>query len=69
VSPGAPLDHPLTVAPLTAGIFPENCASVALHERCGFAFLGTRHRIGQMHDGRWRDVLLYERRSAVVGCD
>jgi L-amino acid N-acyltransferase YncA len=52
---------------LTAGIFPENIASVALHEQCGFEFLGTRRRVGQMRDGRWRDVLLYERRSQTVG--
>ncbi len=54
---------------LEAGIFPENAASVALHERCGFRFVGIRERVGQMPDGRWRDVLLYERRSAAVGRD
>jgi phosphinothricin acetyltransferase len=52
---------------LTAGIFPENEASIALHERCGFELLGVRRHIGQMPDGRWRDVALYERRSPVVG--
>ena len=50
---------------LEAGIFPENRASVALHKGCGFQLVGVRHRIGQMHDGRWRDVALYERRSLV----
>ncbi len=50
-----------------AGIFPENAASIALHERCGFRLVGVRERLGQMPDGRWRDVLLYERRSPVVG--
>jgi phosphinothricin acetyltransferase len=54
---------------LEAGIFPENVASVALHVACGFRLVGTRERIGRMPDGRWRDVLLYERRSAVVGLD
>lgn len=54
---------------LEAGIFPENRASVALHERCGFTLVGVRRRVGQMPDGRWRDVALYERRSAVVGRD
>ncbi|HST56651.1 MAG TPA: GNAT family N-acetyltransferase [Solirubrobacteraceae bacterium] len=54
---------------LEAGIFPENPASIALHERCGFELLGTRVRIGRMRDGRWRDVLLYARRSTVVGLD
>jgi phosphinothricin acetyltransferase len=48
------------------GIFPENTASVALHRRCGFRVVGVRERIGQLH-GRWRDVLLLERRSTVVG--
>jgi L-amino acid N-acyltransferase YncA len=53
---------------LEAGIFPENTASVALHVSCGFRLVGIRERMGQMPDGRWRDVLIYERRSAVVGC-
>jgi phosphinothricin acetyltransferase len=52
---------------LEAGIFPENAASVALHASCGFRLVGVRERIGQMPDGRWRDVLLYERRSTTVG--
>jgi L-amino acid N-acyltransferase YncA len=52
---------------LEAGIFPENRASVALHEGCGFRLVGVRHRIGQMCDGRWRDVALYERRSSAIG--
>jgi phosphinothricin acetyltransferase len=54
---------------LRAGIFPENIASVALHERHGFEPVGVSRRIGQMPDGRWRDVLLYERRSTTVGAD
>ena len=52
---------------LEAGIFPENAASVALHESCGFRLVGVRQRVGQMADGSWRDVLLYERRSEIVG--
>lgn len=52
---------------LEAGIFPENAASVALHESCGFTLVGTRGRVGRQQDGRWRDVALYERRSEVVG--
>ncbi len=51
---------------LQAGIFPENIASIALHERAGFRIVGTRERLGQMN-GRWRDVVLMERRSAVAG--
>ncbi len=50
-----------------AGIFPENAASIALHERCGFRFVGVRRRVGEMPEGGWRDVLLYERRSERVG--
>jgi L-amino acid N-acyltransferase YncA len=52
---------------LQAGIFPENEGSIALHESCGFRRVGTRKRMGQMPDGRWRDVVLYERRSLIVG--
>lgn len=52
---------------LEAGIFPENAASIALHERCGFRRVGVHERIGQMQDGSWRDVVLYERRSRAVG--
>jgi L-amino acid N-acyltransferase YncA len=49
-----------------AAIFPENTASLALHRRCGFRTVGVRERLGKM-DGRWRDVVLLERRSPVVG--
>lgn len=51
---------------LQAGIFPENQASVHLHEQCGFRIVGVREKIGRMH-GVWRDVLLMERRSGRVG--
>ena len=51
---------------LQAGIFPENIASVKLHESCGFRIVGTRERIGQMNS-RWRDTVLLERRSKKVG--
>jgi L-amino acid N-acyltransferase YncA len=53
---------------LQAGIFPENAASVALHEKCGFRIVGTREKLGRLR-GRWRDVALLERRSARVGAD
>ncbi len=46
-------------------IFPENTASVALHRTAGFRVVGRRERIGR-HHGRWRDVLLIERRSPVI---
>ena len=51
---------------LQAGIFPENDASIALHKLCGFREVGRRERIGCMN-GVWRDTLLLERRSKVVG--
>ena len=51
---------------IQAGIFPENAASAALHRSTGFREVGRRERIGQ-RDGVWRDVLLIERRSPVVG--
>lgn len=47
---------------LQAGVFPENAASLALHERCGFRLVGRRERIGRLA-GVWRDVLLLERRT------
>jgi L-amino acid N-acyltransferase YncA len=50
---------------MQSGVFPENTASLALHARCGFRTVGIRERIGQ-HQGRWRDVVLIERRSSVV---
>lgn len=51
---------------LQAGIFPENGASLALHEGRGFRRVGVRERIGY-GGGRWRDVVLLERRSARAG--
>ena len=51
---------------IQTSVFPENAASLALHERAGFRVLGRRERIAQL-DGIWRDALLLERRSPVVG--
>jgi phosphinothricin acetyltransferase len=53
---------------LQASIFPENIASVALHLSCGFREVGRRERIGKMN-GIWRDTMLLERRSKIVGID
>ncbi|MFD5895907.1 GNAT family N-acetyltransferase [Streptomyces sp. NPDC060366] len=50
---------------IQSGIFPENTASLALHQRAGFRIIGTRERVGR-HHGVWRDVLLIERRSPAV---
>lgn len=51
---------------LQAGIFPENRPSLALHVKCGFRTVGKRERLGCLA-GEWRDVLLLERRSPLVG--
>ncbi|HEV8498991.1 MAG TPA: GNAT family N-acetyltransferase [Gemmatimonadaceae bacterium] len=51
---------------LQASIFPENEASVRLHQRCGFRIVGRRERIACQY-GRWRDTLLMERRSSTTG--
>jgi L-amino acid N-acyltransferase YncA len=51
---------------LQGSIFPENKASLALCARNGFREVGRRLRIGQ-RDGRWRDTVLVERRSGLVG--
>ncbi len=47
---------------LMAGVLPENAASLALHRRAGFRRIGVQRRLGQDATGRWRDVLLLERR-------
>ena len=51
---------------LQAGIFPENVVSIALHKSCGFREVGLRRRLGKL-ENVWRDVLLLERRSTIVG--
>ncbi|MGW2472659.1 N-acetyltransferase family protein [Streptomyces sp. NPDC001665] len=51
---------------IQSGIFPENTASLAVHQRAGFRVIGTRERIGR-HHGVWRDVVLVERRSPAIG--
>ena len=50
---------------IQAGIFVENEASIALHAACGFRIVGTRERLARKR-GTWRDVVLMERRSALV---
>jgi L-amino acid N-acyltransferase YncA len=50
---------------IQTGIFPENEASLRLHERVGFRVVGRRERLGK-HHGVWRDVLLLERRSTRI---
>jgi L-amino acid N-acyltransferase YncA/SAM-dependent methyltransferase len=50
---------------IQSGIFPENAASLSLHQALGFRVVGARERVG-CHHGVWRDVLMIERRSTVV---
>jgi phosphinothricin acetyltransferase len=52
---------------LLAGVLAENDRSLALHQRVGFRVIGVQRRLGQDASGRWRDVVLLERRSEVVG--
>lgn len=56
---------------IQSSVFPENLASVRLHERAGFRVVGRRERIARAslgpHAGEWRDTVLVERRSASDG--
>lgn len=58
---------------IQSSIFPENIASLRLHERHGFRTIGTRTRVAKAvvgpAAGRWRDTVLVERRSQVAGID
>jgi len=51
---------------LYASIFPENTASIRLHLSAGFREIGFREKIAQL-DGKWRNTVLFERRSKIVG--
>jgi L-amino acid N-acyltransferase YncA len=51
---------------IQSGVFPENAASLRLHERAGFRVIGVRERVG-CHHGQWRDTVLIERRSRIAG--
>lgn len=53
---------------LQAGIFPENEGSIKLHEKLGFRRIGYRERVGKL-DGMWKDNVIFERRSKIVGND
>ena len=53
---------------LQSGMFPENTASIKLHEKVGFRKIGYREKVGKLH-GVWKDNLIYERRSQKVGRD
>jgi phosphinothricin acetyltransferase len=53
---------------LQGATFAENAASLRLQSSCGFRVVGRRERIGQLH-GVWKDTVLMERRSTIVGTD
>lgn len=60
------LVQPMTeIWTIQSGIFPENTASLRLHRSAGFRQISVRERIAQ-HHGRWRDVVLIERRSPAI---
>jgi L-amino acid N-acyltransferase YncA len=50
---------------LVSSVFPENEATLKLHEKYGFRIIGKRERIAK-HDGKWRDTILLERRSSMI---
>lgn len=52
---------------LLAGVLIDNAPSIALHESVGFRQVGVQRGLGQDATGRWRDVVLFERRSSVDG--
>ncbi len=51
---------------LQSGVFPENTGSIELHKKIGFRYIGKRERVGKLH-GIWKDNLLFERRSEIIG--
>jgi len=53
---------------LYGATFPENVASLRLQAACGFRVIGRRERIGKLN-GIWRDTVMTERRSRMVGAD
>ena len=53
---------------LQAGILAENVSSLSLHRKCGFREVGRRERLARLNE-EWRDVILLERRSKVVGAE
>ena len=57
--------EPAGIWTIQSSVFPENRASIRLHERAGFRVVGTRCKIAK-HHGHWRDVVLLERRSPKV---
>jgi L-amino acid N-acyltransferase YncA len=53
---------------LQSGIFPENKASLSIHDQAGFRIIGIREKIGKMN-GKWRNNTILERRSTIIGVE
>jgi phosphinothricin acetyltransferase len=53
---------------LQSGMFAENEATIALHKIVGFRIIGYREKIGKL-GGVWKDNVIMEKRSKVVGID
>ncbi|NML56238.1 GNAT family N-acetyltransferase [Chryseobacterium cheonjiense] len=53
---------------LQSGMFPENKATIALHKLFGFRIIGYREKIGKLN-GVWKDSVIMERRSTIVGTE
>ena len=62
-----PASEAIGIWTLLAGVLVDNSASLALHEAVGFRRVGIQQGIGQDIHGRWRDIVLLERRSETVG--
>jgi len=51
---------------LYSSVFPENIGTLKLHDKFGFRIIGIREKIAQL-DGKWKDTILLERRSKIIG--
>jgi phosphinothricin acetyltransferase len=47
---------------LNSSVFPENTATLKLHEKFGFRIIGFKEKVARL-DGKWRNTILLERRS------
>jgi phosphinothricin acetyltransferase len=47
---------------LNSSVFPENIATLRLHEKFGFRIIGFKEKVARL-DGKWRNTILLERRS------
>lgn len=53
---------------IQCGIMKANTASIALHKKCGFRIIGFREKVGKLQ-GEWKDNVILERRSTIIGID